>query len=220
MTGQRYGRLLVLSQAGRQGSFVCWLCRCDCGVERVFCGNNLRRGLSTSCGCRKKEVSGARFSKMNLSHGQSFVGRVSEEYKIWANMLYRCRTESAPNFENYGGRGIKVCIRWETFESFFQDLGPRPSPEHSIDRRDNDLHYSCGKCRECVKRGWTRNVFWATRAEQAANRRTTILIEYKGKVQSISDWHKETGLSRRTIAGRYKKGLPPEQIFAPVARQT
>jgi hypothetical protein len=160
--GKRFGRWLVLRRGDGPGKWkTYWLCRCDCGEEKSVPATHLRSGASTSCGC----VGHAR------KHGQSggTKGTVrSAEYETWHLMIQRCSNPKASGYENYGGRGIAVCQRWlESFEAFLVDMGPKPTPKHSIEREKNDLGYEPGNCH------------WATSKEQGRNKRSTKLSETK-----------------------------------------
>lgn len=94
----------------------------------------------------------------------------SATYRSWKNAKGRCFNKNNPQFRDYGARGIRMCVRWISFESFLEDMGLRPEGM-TLDRIDNDGHYSCGHCRECSRKGWSLNCRWASPKEQAYNRR-------------------------------------------------
>jgi hypothetical protein len=168
LIGRVFCRLTVIDTAGTDGKGNAkWRCRCDCGNETEVLGCNLLKGHTHSCGCLKLEQILAR----TVTHGCT-RGKKTLEYNSWRSAKGRCFNVNKNQYEDYGGRGIVMCNRWaSSFEAFLEDLGHRPSPSHTLDRIDNDGHYSCGKCPECVAKGWKANCRWATRKEQAANAR-------------------------------------------------
>jgi hypothetical protein len=152
LTGERFGRLVVLALCSERSRWrkAIWLCRCDCGAECIVVGKELRSGRSRSCGCFRREVSRKRMT----THGHSRT-RV---YRCWCAMLQRCFYPNGQAYSRYGGRGITVCERWRNFVNFLADMGEPPRGK-SLDRIDNDKGYSPENCR------------WATHAQQNLNRR-------------------------------------------------
>lgn len=201
MTGRRFGRLLVIAEAGRnKHRAVMWRCRCDCGAESIVRAQYLRSGHTTSCGCWKREVPGT----WTLKHGQSN----SRLYKIWRNMVRRTTDPNFPDYPNYGGRGITVCQEWrESFEAFARDMGPTHRNDLTLDRIDNEGSYEPDNCR------------WATAIEQARNKRSNRLITFDGKTMPVSAWAEHTGISGPAIRYRLHNGWPVERALTVPAQK-
>ncbi len=124
------------------------------------------------------------------------------EYKIWEEMKARCYNPNHKRFADYGGRGITVCARWrKSFEAFLSDMGSRPSPKLTLERKKNNQEYC------------PRNCVWATRAAQMRNTRSTHFIEFKGRRQCLTDWASEIGTTRNTIYRRLHKNWPIDQVL-------
>lgn len=135
----------------------------------------------------------------NFKHGLSGT----PIFTIWSAMKARCLNPAHRSYKYYGGRGITICPQWKhSLLQFSQDVGPRPSPLHSIDRIDNDGNYEPG------------NVRWATGEEQCSNRRTNIYFYALGEAKTISRWCRETGIASTTFRHRVAKGLPPELVLS------
>lgn len=196
LTGQRFGRLYVLCEVGRNNSGkVLWLCRCDCGNEKIIIGGDLRSGRTTSCGCYHQEV----VTEQATIHGKRF----SRLYRIWCAMKRRCNSPSSTRYADYGGRGIKVCAEWEHSFSVFQRWAMENgySDELSIDRIDVNAGYSPENCR------------WADAVTQARNKRSNRDLIFQGKKQSVAAWADETGISAETIYRRLDCGWPVERAL-------
>ena len=190
LSNQRFGRLTVIErkESDKNGKAV-WQCLCDCGKTTTSTTGALTSGSKQSCGClmlqRLKEYG----KTAALTHGLTY----SVEFRIWRGMLDRCYNEKNIAYHRYGGRGITVCDEWkESALAFYNDVGPRPSVNHSIDRKDNDKGYSKENCR------------WATSQEQAANRERSFYFEYNGERKLLIDWCRILNLKYSLIYYRIK----------------
>jgi hypothetical protein len=195
LTGQVFNRLKVLGDSGERtkGNKVKWLCQCSCGNNTCVESYKLKSKHTQSCGCIHKEQLVAR----NLTHGMSDF----PEYSNWLHIRKRCNNPADPNYPDYGGRGITVCSAWDSFEAFYKDMGPRPSPKHSIDRIDNNLGYSPENCR------------WATSGQQANNKRNNHLLTFRGKTMNIKNWAQELGVNERRLRTRLSAGWSAERAL-------
>ena len=206
--GQRYGRLVVAQEvepifrAYRKNpnhKTRRFSCRCDCGENVVVASSNLRSGHTKSCGCLQREA-GLRNGKIpHPKHGACGT----PEYAAWLNMRQRCNNPKATRYERYGGRGIKVCERWQnSFKAFLADVGPRPSDQHSIDRYPNrDGHYEPG------------NVRWATDIEQQQNVSSNRVVQVAGKDICIAEAERQLGINANTVRTRIHNGESPEEAL-------
>lgn len=196
MIGTIVGRLAVVRTAPSVGRGRRFLCVCECGGWREVSAGHLKQGRVKSCGCLKPR------------HGARRAGAETAEYRVWRAMLRRCRNPSCRDFKNYGGRGVVACPRWALFANFLEDVGQRPSNTHQLDRIDNDGNYEPG------------NVRWATRGQQARNKRSNRLLTFDGRTQTLTAWSEECGIRRETISRRLEAGRTvQEALTAPVESQ-
>jgi hypothetical protein len=127
----------------------------------------------------------------------------------WAKLRQRCNNPNDSSYPQYGARGIVVCDGFDkSFPFFAIRMGSKPSPDHSIDRIDNDAGYTCGSCRQCATKGWAANCRWATRSEQAANRRVSVMHTRDGVTLCLKDWCSTAicSTSYSAVRSRIKKG--------------
>ncbi len=193
--GDRVGKLVVIARAPKlpeQTHYMKrWEVQCDCGTRKVVWQGSLK--VSVSCGCVRRERAKENIKKARAAPRNQYRthGMTREPiWNIWVDMRKRCRNPNAYAYERYGGRGISVCARWEEFANFFEDMGDRPSPKHTLDRIDNDGDYCKENCR------------WATRKEQARNRSSNRMLQAFGKTMTLAEWSIETGLNATTITRR------------------
>jgi hypothetical protein len=206
LTGKRFGRLVVIRFAGidPKKRASTWDVKCDCGKEfTINSGARLTTGKTKSCGCLQRETVG----KLRRKHGHSTGYKQSPIHAVWQAMLRRCLTKTHKHYADYGGRGITVCDRWlpqnNGLLNFIADLGDRPDPKLTIERRDNNLGYSPENC------------YWGTWVAQGANKRNSRKLEFRGRTEIASEWARITGIPNRTILNRMNQGQPAEQVLRP-----
>lgn len=196
LEGMRFGRWLVVEKsAHRQYGQTTWLCRCDCGNEALVASALLTNNKSKSCGCYRKEY--------HLTHGKSG----SLMHKRWSNMIQRCTNANNSEYHNYGGRGIKVCSRWRTFEYFLADMGEPPEGKTDLDRIDNNGDYEPNNCR------------WVSRSENLSNKRNNRNLTFEGRTQTMAQWSRELGINFKTLQLRIKYGWSVEKALTQKVQQ-
>lgn len=159
---------------------------CECGKEFEYNIKAVKRKATGLCPiCTKTYV-----KKINTVHGKHSY----PEYSIWIAMKKRCSNEKVHNFKNYGGKGIKVCDRWiDSFDNFYEDMGPRPSKDHTIERIENDKDYGPSNCK------------WLHKLLQSENQTSNILLTFNNKTQNLRKWSKEMGISEWALRKRIKQ---------------
>lgn len=190
LENKRFGLLIVICREKNKNNAPTWRCKCDCGKETIVSGGNLRRGNTKSCGCYN--------ITSHIKHGLSN----EKLYGVWGDLKTRTLNINSQDYKNYGGRGIKVCKKWENFEPFYNwaiDNGYKVGL--TIDRIDNNKGYSPENCR------------WVTYNEQANNKRNNHLITYKDKTLTMSQWANKIGISRHTLFWRLNNGWSLEKAL-------
>lgn len=134
-------------------------------------------------------------------HGMARKGETVPEYWVWAHMIQRCENPNDAEYKNYGARGIAVCAEWHDFQVFFADMGSRPTPKHTLDRRDNERGYFKDNCR------------WITQAEQNRNHRRNRWVEWDGQKKLITEWSRELFNDVHVISSRLYKGWTIERAL-------
>lgn len=217
ISGYRFWRYTVLSMCGdahHRPNMVS--ARCDCGSVRTVSMNALLRGHTKSCGCMKNELLAAR----STTHGHSSGRNKKPEFSVWCGMKKRCSNPNDVGYQNYGGRGIYVCLRWRRdFEAFISDIGDRPDGM-SIERIDNNGSYTCGKhdlCDDCRDNNAPANCRWATFKDQMGNRRNTRFVLREGKRIALVDYCADSGLRYGVVVQRIYRG---ETMVSAISRPT
>lgn len=200
ITGLVVGRLTAVSFAGMKPRAM-WLCRCECGNECEIATKYLTSARTVSCGCVRSEKSGSRLR----THGKT----LTPEHKTWKSIRQRCNNENDKAFDNYGGRGIKMCERWKnSFEAFLEDMGTKPSRNHSIERLNNDGDYDPSNC------------VWATKKVQNRNTRRTTYVNYRAHTHKLCELCASLGVSDAVVRWRISRGWTVEQaIETPIRKK-
>ncbi len=187
----RFGALVVERYSHFENKNSFWHCRCDCGQKCLSRAKTLLLGSKKTCG-----LNGHRWKPDSVT---GITTQYASEYGSFCNMWDRCTNPNHKGWKNYGGRGVTICDNWKTFDKFFEDMGPKPTPKHTIEREDGNVGYEPMNCR------------WATVAEQNRNKRNSVYVEYQGRRLLLMDLCTEMGLDRSAIYGRLKNGWDIER---------
>lgn len=196
LAGQTFGHLTVLHRAGRIARRSAWLCKCSCGTEITVRSDKLVQNKIRACGKNGHTWVSVRPKSLRLSY--------PNEYSIWNGMRDRCRNEKTKAYRWYGEKGVKVCRRWNRFEKFLADMGPRPSSEHSIERKDPRGHYEPDNC--C----------WLLINQQGRNKRRSQWVEFKGERRLVCELADEHHIPRGTVWYRLHAGWPIEKALTAI----
>lgn len=190
--GERFGKLECIGRDGRK-----WIWRCDCGNQRIATAGDIlkvvnRNGVPhCNSACRLRERA--------KTHGMS----KTRFYRIWAGMRQRCQNPESPAYPYYGGRGIRVCDRWESFEAFHEDMAHSYAKGLTLERLDNDGDYCPENCE------------WATRKDQASNRRNNHYVEFECETITVSEASRRVGIEESSMRQRLAEG---RDIMSPPKR--
>lgn len=193
--GEHHERWTILSRAENSSDRKRrWLCRCDCGVEKIVYEKCILRRESLSCGCFRAES----FTRHGYCTDKN--NKKAREYGIYQSMIQRCHNENNTGYSGYGALGTAVCQRWrDDFKNFIEDMGPCPTGM-TIDRIDGTKGYFKENCR------------WATYAEQARNKSTNVIVDVHGEKMCITDWANKIGMNVKTIMYRWAKWKDVDRV--------
>lgn len=223
MIGKKYGNLLV-TQLGlyhtkskkRRHYFYCV---CDCGNIFFAEVSKIKSGHTTSCGCVHKE----RQLHAVTRHGDSNWSGKKERnvvYSKWVSVKARCLYPSSPGYYRYGGKGITICNGYRyNYPKFKEDLGIQPTTEHSLDRINPALNYSCGGCEQCIENNWPMNIRWADKDTQANNKQNCVYLDVDGAKMSAAQLARKLNVNDTTIRERVRSGWSTEKILSTPIRK-
>lgn len=190
ITGERYGRLTAIGPGSKSRY---WVFRCECGVEKEMQKCHVRKGRIKSCGCLREDE-GSEYGKRHGLYKHPL-------YNTWIMMRQRCYNPKYNQYDDYGGRGIEVCARWnDSFAYFAEDMGDRPE-SFTLDRIDHDGNYEPGNCR------------WASRRDQQLNRRNNVRLSFGGVTMTMKEWSEHLSISYGTLKKRVASGWSDAEVI-------
>ncbi len=194
-SGKKFNRWTAIVLV-RKKSKIFWKCKCDCGVTKIVRLDGLKSGQSKSCGCWNNEMRSIN-GKKNRTHGMSG----HQFYRSWASMFHRCNNPNSTVFKYYGGRGIKICKRWDKFENFKKDMWDTWKPGLTIERQNVNGNYT------------PKNCIWIPKSAQVYNTSQTVRIKINGVERTLMEWCSRFGLELRIVRKRLWRGWSTERAF-------
>lgn len=202
LSGKRYGRLIAIRESDKKSKsgHIMWVCQCDCGNKKIVSSTHLVNGAIRSCGCLLRETTIERNHQEKVKHGM----KNTKIYAVWNGMKQRTMNPNSKQYKNYGARGITICDEWrDSFESFYKWSCENGYEENlTIERVNVNGNYEPSNCK------------WATKKEQANNRRSNRIIEYQGKKLTVSQWADELGIPYARLEKRFEKGYSIEKALS------
>lgn len=192
LTGKRFGKLIVIKKEKPKNKHTMWLCKCDCGKEKIVGASELKRGTTKSCGCYNLQKLHER-RKHNMCN--------TRLYKIWSCMKYRCYGEKYKQKCYYKDKNIKVCDEWKDFNNFYKWAKDKYFDGSSIDRIDVNGNYEPSNCR------------FVDKYIQANNKTNNIIIEYNGEKKTLAQWAKDKNINYFCLRSRYLKGWDIDRML-------
>lgn len=208
LTGQNFSGWVVLKRdiSPSPRSDARWFCRCICGTLRTVVGIDLRRGVSTSCGCLNR----LKTAQRNRDNANPLYATYPKEKKVWESMKQRCTDPKAANFSKYGGKGVKVCKRWNNFANFIKDMGKRPEG-WTLERKDNTVGYT------------PKNCMWAPHWHQIRNRSHAVKVVWGNTEVFLIDVCRRENVSYKCLwrcLKRYGMTIEASVLYAKNGRFT
>jgi len=191
--GTKIGRLTIIDTYCDSRRRRIHKCICDCGNAHTVQSSKLLSGHTKSCGCFRQEVI--------TKHGCAGDANPTNAYRSWLGMKQRCLNPNSASWENYGGRGIKICDRWMSFANFLEDMGEPSGIDITIERIDVNGHYCPSNC------------VWTSKSKQCLNKRNNIRVTLNGETKVLSEWCKCIGIKFNTVLCRIRRGWAAERAL-------
>lgn len=201
LQGQTFGRITVVGRGpNTHDGKARWSCWCECGRVKLIRAAVLRSGSARSCGCLARESTSLR----SRTHGMS----KSPEWAAWQGMRKRCANSSSEKAKHYRDRGIRVCERWDSFIAFYEDMGPKPTRSHTLDRIDPTGNYEPENCR------------WATVTIQNRNKRSNRVYEHNGETMTAAEWSRRLSITQSSLMARIRNWGVERALTKPKRNQS